>query len=237
MIRTRDSAWINDSATVVAQPGVGVEMVIVDQLHLSSSITVARYRTLVAREDRQRLAQFIEERLLERYVRPIEATPPDRKNGFLTMASACLLIETLESFYQGWEDNHKPVQRSLINSSCRPSDPKKSNVSRSEVAFCYFFSREEAFISFRPLAEEFYRGVRCGILHQGETTGGWLVKRAGPLVVTAARTINATRFLQCVSHAVESYKAHLEVATWDDTIWVNYRKKMQAILANCEPPR
>lgn len=197
---------------------------------LSSTVTIARYRDLEAHENRPALAQFIEERLLERYVRPLRAIPTKDRNGFLTMAAACLLIETLESFYRGWEDTHRAAKRKDIDGPCQPL-PAKSNVSLSEVAFCYFFQREHAFAALQPLAGDFYKGVRCGILHQGETTGGWRISRRGPAV--NARTINATAFLRHVARAAEEYRRSLDTAEWNDLLWNNFRKKMNSIVSHC----
>ena len=64
------------------------------------------------------LAEFIDQRLNHRYIKPFEYISAKKikvnksgklvdeytllyKNGFSLMANSCLLIETLESFYQG----------------------------------------------------------------------------------------------------------------------------------------
>lgn len=69
---------------------------------LSSSVTVAKYRALEAAADRRELAHFVRDRFDERYFIPIESSR--NKHGFAALAIACLVIETLESFYQGRED-------------------------------------------------------------------------------------------------------------------------------------
>ena len=45
-----------------------------------------------------------------------------------------------------------------------------------------FFDVESAFAPFRGHVRDFYKGVRCGILHQAETTMGWRIRRDGDLV-------------------------------------------------------
>ena len=72
---------------------------------LSSSTTVARYKKLEAANDREALGQFLVERFDERYFRPIEDS--SSKHGFAVLAVACLVIETLESFYQGLPDTRR----------------------------------------------------------------------------------------------------------------------------------
>jgi hypothetical protein len=142
-----------------------------NHVQLSSTVTVGQYRQMEVASDRNGLANFILERLSERYISPLQAS--SEKYGFLMMASVCLLIETLESFYQGWPTTDKGIPRNEIQDPCKPTDPRRNTVSSSEVAFCYFFQRQDAFSLLRSCSRDFYEHVRCGILHQGETTGGW----------------------------------------------------------------
>src|SRR5271167_928447 len=93
-----------------------------DKIQLSSRVTVRQYRLMENKKGRIGLAEFIEERLLERYITPLEEVPREQKNGFLMMASACLLIETLEAFYRGWPSTHETVKPSQIDSPCRSVD-------------------------------------------------------------------------------------------------------------------
>jgi hypothetical protein len=60
------------------------------EVHLSSTVTIARYQEMEKGQDRAGLGQFIEERLTERYVHPLQAIPPASRSGFLIMAAACL---------------------------------------------------------------------------------------------------------------------------------------------------
>ncbi len=69
------------------------------EFYLSTSTTVTRYREMEKCEYVEGIVKFIKERIEERYIRPFENNP--NKNGFIMMASECLMIETLESFWQG----------------------------------------------------------------------------------------------------------------------------------------
>jgi hypothetical protein len=206
-----------------------------DEVKLSSKVTVRRYREMEAAKDRNGLANFIEKRLLERYVDPLQTA--NKKHGFLMMASACLLIETLESFYRGWPDTDEPILRNDIEDACKPTDPGRNRVSCGEVAFCYFFQREPTFSTFRPYAHDFYVCVRCGILHQGETTRGWRIRRKGDLFDAANLIIDADKFLAVVKCAIGHYADELRRAkeNWDDEIWENFRAKMKVIIEHCKP--
>jgi hypothetical protein len=202
-----------------------------NKVELSSSVTVAKYREMEAKQDLNALADFIGKRFSERYISPLQAS--SEKHGFLMMAAGCLLIETLESFYQGWPTTDKGIPRRDIQDSCKPTDPKRNTVSSSEVAFCYFFQRETAFSQLRAISRDFYEHVRCGILHQGETTGGWRIWREGVLFEANDLTVNADEFLAEVKQAIEGYADKLRNAGWDDPIWKTFRHKMDAIIEHC----
>ena len=79
---------------------------------LSSTVTVAKYRQLEAEKDRTKIADFILQRFTERYIRPLHGDST-RKNGFCTMAVSCLMIEALESFWNGWPDTTRKSQEAF----------------------------------------------------------------------------------------------------------------------------
>lgn len=174
---------------------------------LSKSCTVARYLSLQDARDRDAIASFIVERFEERYLDPIAADPA-KKNGFTIMAVSCLMVESLESFRRGWNNTRN----------------------RSELAFCSFFSYWDQFAEFRQVSGDFYRHVRCGILHQAETTGGWRIIRSGP--IRAHTTINATKFSNSLRHVLGSYASSLRTEDWDSERWLAFRKKMAVVCHN-----
>ena len=188
----------------------------VEDTFLSSSVTVADYCRLEEAENRKRISSFIMERFTERYVRPLRVDPR-KKHGFCTMAICCLLIEVLESFWQGWADTRR----------------------RSREAFRSFFQRcEDQGLElgvFSKLADDFYEGIRCGILHQAETANGWRIRRKGPLFDPETKTINATKFHKELEKALKVYCDKLECSDWNSQLWKNLRKKMRAVIENCRP--
>jgi len=187
------------------------------QIELASRFTIAHYIDALEHCKQEVIADAVHRRFLERYVCPVAETSNTR-HGFTMMAVGCLMIEALESFRRGWADTR---QRGL-----------------GELAFCSFFDRHELFAPFRGHAQDFYRGVRCGILHQAETTLGWRIRRDGDLldVRGAIRTINATVFIQRLHCALDAYRDELKAAAWSEEIWVLCRKKMERICANCMGP-
>ncbi len=111
------------------------------------------YSEMHQSKDRPGIAGLIRRRFEERYLNPILDNP--ERHGFAMLAICCLMVEALESFRHGWKNT--------------------AETGKSEAAFCGFFQAHEEFRELRPVAHEFYRAVRCGILHQAETTHSWRV--------------------------------------------------------------
>lgn len=185
-----------------------------DGTRLSSSITIRKYRDMEKAKDTKGIAAFIQERLSERYILPVRT---GSKNGFAMMACACLLIETLESFWNGWKTS--------------------DGAGPGENAFRSFFARNTQLREFERHADSFYRNVRSGILHQGETKGGWRISRTTQLPVlstTRVRTIQAAKFLSCVEGSLCDYCRELESEKWESQRWRNARRKVNHIIENCQ---
>lgn len=173
---------------------------------ISSSVTIGAYKEMVEAEDFKGLGRFIRERFDERYFLPVDGH--SKTHGFASLAVACLMIETLESFYRGLADTK----------------------GRSAEMFREHFKRGSRLGVLGDGGDWFYYDIRCGILHQGEARDGWRVLRSGELVDREAKTINATRVLRAVRAAVHDYSRILS----DEPHWSNFQKKMTAICENCE---
>ena len=74
-----------------------------EDTELAKKITIAMYREYERTQDRAAIAKMIKQRFTERYITPLRGDP-NRKNGFSLMAISCLMIEALQSFYEGWEE-------------------------------------------------------------------------------------------------------------------------------------
>src|SRR5947209_7608580 len=81
------------------------------------AVMVAMYRGWQREPERgwSKKPDFIRRRLRERFIEPIEQTPTAAKNGFAVMALSCLLVETLEAFYQGWTSTRTHSAESFPN--------------------------------------------------------------------------------------------------------------------------
>ena len=187
---------------------------------LSKSFTVAQYDEFVATHNREKIASLIRERFKERFVLPLHSK---QKHGFTIMAICCLMIETLESFRQGWTNTKGKTTY------------KGKEISKSECAFHLFFQNNDN-AQFRVLIgfeKDFWKGIRCGILHQAETTNGWHILRKGPLFEPTTKDINATEFLKRIEETLNRYCDTLTELDWDSIEWQNAITKLQQICANC----
>jgi hypothetical protein len=182
-----------------------------------SEVTVGKYKGWDALPDKgwSKKPTFLEQRLRERYIDPVERLDPGDKNGFTLMALSCLMIETLESFYQGLG----------------------STLGKSKECFELFFARQRRFKSIQDagLAVSFYLDVRCGILHLGETKGGWTISRKGALFDQDTMNLNATAFHRQVALALKDYCAQLSSpSAGDPPLRDRFDKKMAVLIANCQ---
>lgn len=182
-----------------------------------NKVTIEQYLILVATQDRTEIANFIYHRLHSRYLKPFHFEhcqyKEEFKNGFSIMANCCLLIETLQSFKNGWGDSDK----------------------KSNLAFKQFFASEPNFTAFKDKAQDFYSNIRCGILHQGETTGGWRINRNNRNLFDSTNlSVDSITFTKELDVSLKNYSESLKTARWDSELWDNFRTKMRKIISNCE---
>lgn len=179
-------------------------------------ITISDYDKMIDGKDKDRIAYFVFNRLFSRYIRPYSFNNSEYtskyKNGFSIMASLCLLVETLQSFKNGWGDSDR----------------------KSEKAFKEFFENNTHFKELKQQGSIIYKNIRCGILHQGETTGGWKITREGKkLYDNKTNTLDAVLFAERMEHSLSDYSKSLITSEWDSEIWDNFRTKMRKVIQNC----
>jgi hypothetical protein len=177
------------------------------------------------------IISLIEHRLSHRYIRPLShvpVEPVDYKSGFLMMAAACLLIETLYCFRKGKND---------------------TLTIRGEKAFDEFFTdHQDLFKNFDKCFPRgytnnkgewkkdgcsFYKHIRCGILHQAETTGGYRIFRNGELFDCKQKAINANKFLEQLGKCIEKYIGDLHKRNCREAPWPRAIEKLKFICNNC----
>ena len=189
-----------------------------EDFKLAKNTKVKDYKKWKSEKKLDSIIDLIRNRFSERYLTPManikKGEKSEEKSGFCMMAISCLTIEAMESFRQGWKDTK----------------------GKSECAFCLFFDRYGAFSKLRGHCHDFYRNVRCGILHQAETTGGWRIQRDKNKEVFDETTliINANAFIKALEESLKKYCEDLKKEKWDSELWINAIKKIDAICDNCQ---
>lgn len=67
---------------------------------LSSTVSVQKYKAFVEDKNALKIVEFIKPRFSERYIEQMRVDP-NKNNGFTIMAVSCLMIKSIEFFYQG----------------------------------------------------------------------------------------------------------------------------------------
>lgn len=181
-----------------------------EDTEIASAFTLRQYKTARDAENRQEIAEAIQRRFTERYIEP--ALRPRVRHGFTMMAISCLMIEAFVSLQKGW----------------------KTSDGKGELAVSTFFDESDHFREFRGHGKAFYKNVRCGILHQAETSEGWKIVRTGPLFDLETHTINADLFLPKLKEVLDTFCEKLKTLNWNGPEWRSVRKKMNAICENCK---
>lgn len=174
---------------------------------LSKRCTVEQYLKYKQEKNKEEILNLFLDRYLERYIEPFKST--HRKHGFSMMAMSCLMIENFFCFQQGWSET--------------PGG-------ESNKIFENFFARSSRLKNFSEIS--FYKNIRCGILHQGETYNGWKIRRKGPLVDKDKRIINASVFIENIEVELRDYVIKMKSLSFCDIEWVNMIKKFDSICEN-----
>ena len=165
------------------------------------------------------IIKMIWHRLYRRYLKPLHNLSKENKSGFSIMATCCLLIEVLESFNTGqretgWKDHHL-------------------------VFYNFFHKNKNLFGDLQDYALEFYSNIRCGILHQAETRGNFIIllNDSAPIFDATTNSINSKKFYISVRHSLINYIKLLHQSISTDEIWTNAVRKLQHICDNHILPR
>lgn len=183
----------------------------INRYKLTGDTTVGQLKNWVSildDEAKEKIVVLIDHRFRNRYLKHAEAA----ESGFLKMALACLLIEALQSFKQG------------INNT----------KGRSQEMFRNFFSEESLqFPGFAEIADDFYINIRCGILHQAETTNAWRILLPGKILDQKTYAIGSRNFLTSLKKSLDNYTNTLRQEEVSSHYWKNAIRKLEDICDNC----
>ncbi len=151
---------------------------------------------------------YFHARLSLRYLEPIRVLQENgtfQGEGFSIVAIQCTLIEFLESTVQGRNYRYR-----------RRGDPPLGphEYSNGKDLFVRFLSTRTPFDKDfdTHLAREFYENVRCGLLHEARTKGGWTIWAKSPaasLVSATDKTIYRDNFHAGLLEFIDWYKGAL----------------------------
>lgn len=168
--------------------------------------------------DWNRAIEILNMRIENRYFEPVDLLIEKEKNklakekkyGFTILSIDCLLIETLQSFIEGW----------------------KTTKNKSEKAFKKLLTTSPSFKKYfsQDMAMRFYKNYRCGILHQAEIQSDSLIWSIGPLVqnINNKMVINRTEFHKKLKDDFYHYLEQLKDER-NTNLRNNFQKKMNHI--------
>lgn len=156
-------------------------MTLLDDTRIAGQKTVADWKAMKVRLEgctdpeiwKEAFRDFFKARLENRYFKPIEALGKMEQyegEGFAIATLHCSLIEFLASALEGKSYRYR-----------RNSDPPlgKHEYSNSRDMFVRFLRCRPPFnkmFANERTAEDFYAGVRCGLLHEARTKGMWKIR-------------------------------------------------------------
>jgi hypothetical protein len=132
--------------------------ILIDALRISPLYSAHHWQMLSIGEpgDWVRGSAIVRDRLEGRFLRFADRWIKDPFSGFVVLSIDCLLIETIQQFRAGEIDGR----------------------GRSKLHFTQFLSGPRFQPEFDGAARSsFYSEIRCGLLHQAEAKGMWLVRR------------------------------------------------------------
>jgi hypothetical protein len=155
---------------------------------------------------------YFHSRLSLRYLEPIKVLRDSstfRGEGFSIVAIQCTLIEFLESTVQGL--SYRYIRRG-------DPPPGPHEYSDSSSLFARFLTTRTPFDTQfdKNLARDFYKNVRCGLLHEARTKGGWTIwgkSGDGKLVSITDKIVYRDDFQEGLLRFIEWYKGALIAQT------------------------
>lgn len=130
----------------------------IDTLRISPSYTATDWQALDVNNpvDWQPACEMVKERLDGRFLRYAGNCLKSPNSGFVVLSIDSLLIETIQQFREG-----------IIN-----------GYNQSQRLVCEFLKGRRFQPEFDDAAQSaYYTDIRCGLLHQAEARGMWLVRR------------------------------------------------------------
>lgn len=160
--------------------------------------------------------EIFEKRIIDRFIEPIDKLiefenhlpSTSKKYGFIIISSDCMVLENLQSFYNGAETSDKNAKKFFVE---------------------FLTTRENFRTHFNDAtAKYFFEDIRCGIIHQLETYRNSKIYSIGSLIseVDNGIIINRNLFHENLKKEFLIYTNSLKTSTLNR---VNFKKKMDFI--------
>ncbi len=160
---------------------------------------------------------FFEQRITTRYLNPINqilSMDLNTGEGFAVVNLQCSLIETIESFHEGWIFNNMKYYYRTITTNYLKYPLNSNNKMSGNHIFESFFKNREPFKSSNPaIPDSFYSDVRCGLLHETQTKNNWVIKENKTIKDfylednnTREKIIYRSNFQRAILEVKENYK-------------------------------
>ena len=204
------------------------------EVKLASNWSVKRVSDCLTGGQKHELIQFLSDRHRERFFEPLEvlqnAKSSGRGFGFAIMALCSLLIETIESYKKGLPTSDKTDFDDLflgIDISPYDKNAIKMEIKGGRKMFEDFFKDSENKVCFPDVnGGLFFQKIRCGLLHQAQTKGGWRIVRSGKYWDETSLSINRDEFAARLTKCFDRFLKHLEITEWGEGVWPMVSRKM-----------
>jgi hypothetical protein len=204
---------------------------------LARNWTKSRVLECLDKKQRLEVTKFLDDRYRERFFDPIRCLKKAQGNeagyGFAIMALCCLMIETIESYRQGLpsasKDDMEALEKLPVNGTSGEYSLKGPFRNCSGWVFEEFFGFDNHKRYFPDVSgKTFYQNIRCGLLHQAQTKGGWLIGRVGSYWDEGPPgSINRDEFSERLEECFRDYLRELQAEqNWDSDTWKATRKKV-----------
>lgn len=146
---------------------------------------------------------IFESRINERYIIPAKTIQDNLSvsgEGFSITIILCSLVEALQSFNQG-----------ICYKNEKPRTNTEYGNGKSKKLFINFLTKNKPFSVFfdHDLADDFYKNVRCSLVHEAMTRNGWKIRiNTNMLVVTEGeiKIFNRFYFLELMIEYIKEYR-------------------------------
>ncbi len=208
-------------------------------MRLSSSYSDDTVEKLLTSKDTCELVEFLRERHEERYFQPLRlmgnAAGNEAGYGFAMMSLCCLLIETFQCYREGlpttsgkeWNDLLKIEKRESVPTEYSLKDIPQPQKGAGEAIFKKFFKEPPEQKEFFPNVdgEEFYKSIRCGLLHQALTKNNWTIRK-NCATLCDGQKIDRDLFAKALVQSFAAYLTELRSKSWNDDLWQKAVRKI-----------